>query len=179
MLPSVLATASETSSERASVSVALALAPVATSVALAVLTSGSTARLDANATGTVKTSEFAPPAAIAAPVEANDVSPVVPATLPHVAAPSAAQPAGAVNVTPAGSASPTVTSAASVGPAFVTVMTYVAVPPGVYVALPSVFAMPSTTCAARVSLSLAVRVGDAGSLAVTVLISGSAVIVAA
>src|SRR6266508_1224452 len=111
-----------------------------------------------------------------APAALNDVWPDAPVTLPQFAAPIAAQPTGAVSVTPGGRVSVTVTSAASLGPALVTVTVYVAMPPGVYVALPSVFATVSATCTSRVSLSDAVRVGDAGSLAVAVLTSGSVII---
>ena len=45
-------------------------------------------------------------------------------------------------------------------------------PPGVYVALPSVLVTASAATAARASLSEALAVGDAGSVAVTVLTSG-------
>ena len=121
-LPSVFVTASATSSERASLSEADALAPDATSVADAVLTSGSVVMPAANATGTVNTTLLPAPAAIVAPVVPKLVWPIVPVTVPQLAAPTGAHDAFADSVTPAGSASVTVTLAAADGPPLVTVI---------------------------------------------------------
>ena len=101
------------------------------SFAVAVLTSGFADMPEANATGTVNTILLAAPAPMVAPVVPNDVWPVVPVTVPQVAAPVGTQDALALNVTPTGNGSETVTLPAPDGPAFVTVTVYVAVPPGV------------------------------------------------
>jgi hypothetical protein len=104
------------------------------------------------------------------------VCPTPPDNVPQLAFPVAAHVTAAASVTSAGSASPTVTSSASDGPAFVTVTVYTAVPPGVYVALPSAFVTSRATVAARASLSDAdVLAVDDASDAVTVLTSGSVV----
>ena len=81
------------------------------------------------------------------------VCPVVPVTVPQLAEPAATQVAFAVRVTPAGNGSESVTLPAFDGPAFVTTTVYVALPPGVYVALPSVLVTASAATAASVSLS--------------------------
>ena len=123
--PSSLLTASVTAASRVSLSEPVALLPgpdAATSVTVAALTSGSVVRLDANATGTVKTSLSAAPAPSVAPVVPKLVWPVVPVTAPQPAAPLATQVAFADSVTPAGSASVRVTFAAPDGPPFVTVI---------------------------------------------------------
>ena len=117
----------------------LAVAPVATSVAVAVLTSGLAVMPAANATGTVNTSESPAPAPSVAPVVPKLVCPLLPVTVPHVATPLPVHVTVAVSVSPPAAHRLTVTLAASLGPVFVTVTTYVAVPPGVYVLLPSVF----------------------------------------
>ena len=91
------------------------------SVAVAVFTSGFVVMPAANFTGTVKISELAAPAAIVAFVVPKLVCPVVPVTVPQVAAPTAAHVAFAFRVTPAGNGSETVTLAAFDGPALVTV----------------------------------------------------------
>ena len=85
----------------------------------------------ANATGTVNTSVFAPPASTRAAVAPKLVWPVVPVTVPQLDVPLATQVAFAESVTPAGTASATVTLSASDSPVFATVTVYVAVPPGV------------------------------------------------
>ncbi len=122
-LPSVLTTASETCAASVSESAPLAVAPVATSVAVAVLTSGLAVVPAAMATGTVKTSESPAPAPSVAPVVPKLVWPMLPVTVPHVATPLPVHVTAAVSVSPAGNASVTVTLAASLGPVFVTVTT--------------------------------------------------------
>ena len=104
-----------------SLSAPLAVAPVGTSVATAVLTSGFVDIPGANATGTVKTIVFAPPASTRALVAPKLVCPVVPVTVPQLDVPFAMHVALAVSVTPGGSASVTVTSSASVVPVLATV----------------------------------------------------------
>ena len=181
-LPSVLTTLSDTVALRESVSVPVAVLPGpedARSVAVAELMIGSATMLAANATGTVKTSLLAAPAPIDALVVPKLVCPVVPVTVPQLAVPLATQVAFALSVTPAGNASVTVTFVALDGPPLVTVIVYVAVPPGVYVALPSVLTTLSDTCAESVSLSEPVAGGEAGSVAVAVLTSGFVVIAGA
>ena len=179
-LPSVLVTASVTFDDRTSLSLPLAVLPLARSVALAELTSGSVVRPDANATGTVKTSELAPPASMRAAVAPKLVCPVVPVTVPQRDDPLATQLALAPSVTPAGSASVTFTLSASERPVFTTVTVYVAVPPGVYVALPSVLVTASVTFDDSASLSLPFAVAPlAMSVAVAMLTSGSVDIPAA
>ncbi len=117
-LPSVLTTASVTLADSVSLSEPLAVAPVATSVALAVLTSGLANMPDANATGIVKTIVFAPPASTRALVVPKLVCPVVPVTVPQLDVPFAAHVAFAASVRPGGNASLTVTSSASEMPVF-------------------------------------------------------------
>src|SRR5215471_1313053 len=153
---------------------------VAGSVTVTVFTSGSVTSDDAKATGAVNVSALPAPAASVAAVVPNVVCPVRPVTVPHVAVPVATQVAFAVKVTPGGSGSFSARLSASVGPAFVTVMMYVPVLPGVYVALLSVFVTAIAACAERVSLSDALPLApDDASLAVTVLISGSSIMVGA
>ena len=100
-------------------------------VAVAVLISGLLVKLGANTTGAVNMSEFAAPAAIETPVVPRLVWPAVPVTVPQFAVPAATQETLAVSVTPGGNASETIVFEASDGPAFVTTIVYVAVPPGV------------------------------------------------
>lgn len=128
---SVLATTSVTCAARVSLSEPEPVAPVGPSVALAVLTSGSVASPAAKATGTVNVSTLAAPATMTAPVAPKPVWPAVPVTVPQFDAPLAAQVALAVSVTPAGSASATVTLLAVDTPLLPTVIVYVALPPGV------------------------------------------------
>ena len=99
----------------------LAVVPVAMSVALAVLISGFVVIDDANATGTVNTSEFAAPALTRAAVVPKLVWPDVPVTVPQLDVPLATQVAFAESVTPAGSGSVTVTLSASERPVLATV----------------------------------------------------------
>src|SRR5512132_1953567 len=106
----------------------------------------------ANATGTVNTIALAGPALMRAFVVPKLVCPVVPVTAPQFDVPLATQIAFAFSVTPAGSGSVTITLTASDKPVLVTVTVYVAVPPGVYVALPSVLTTPSVTAGESVSL---------------------------
>ena len=101
-LPSVLLTDNVTFDDNESLSLPLAVAPVGTSVAVAVLTSGSVAIPAANATGIVKTMVFAPPATITAAVVPKLVCPVVPVTVPQLDVPLATQSALAVSVRPTG-----------------------------------------------------------------------------
>ena len=136
------------------------------------LTSGFVAHAAANDTGTVNVSVLPAPAAIVAPVVPKLVCPVVPVTVPQFAVPLATQVAFALSVTPAGNGSESVTLFAFDGPALVTTTVYVAVPPGVYVALPSVLVTASAATAARASLSEPVAGADAGSVAVAVFTSG-------
>ncbi len=75
----------------------------------------------AKATGTVKTSVFAPPVSTRAAAAPKLVCPVVPVTVPQLDVPLAVQVAFAASVTPAGSASATVTLSASDKPVFATV----------------------------------------------------------
>ncbi len=84
-------------------------------------TSGSVVIPGSNATGTVKTSELPGSAPTLAPVVPKLVSPMPPVTVPQLALPFPTQDTAAVSVTPAGSASVTVTSAASLAPVSVTV----------------------------------------------------------
>ncbi len=124
MAPSVFVTSSVTFALRVSLSDPLAVLPgpdAARSVAFAVLTSGSVVMPEANCTGTVNTSLSAAVDPTLAPVVPKFVWPVVPVTLPHAAAPLATQVTFAESVTPAGSASVTVTLLAAEGPPFVTV----------------------------------------------------------
>ena len=173
-----MVTASAATAERASLSEPLAGGD-AGSLAVAVLTSGLVTMPAAKATGALNVSELPAPAPSVAPVVPRLVCPVVPVTVPQVAAPAGTQAAFADSVTPAGSGSVNVTLPALDGPALVTTIVYVAVPPGVYVALPSVFVTASAATAARASESEAVASGDVGSLAVTVLTSGLVTIPAA
>src|SRR4029453_14770926 len=124
-------TASVTFDESVSLSTPFEVAPLGTSVAVAVLTSGLVDIPAAKATGTVKTIVLAPPGTTTAPVVPKLVCPVVPVTVPQLDAPFATQIAFAVSVSPAGSASVTVTPDASVVPVFSTVTVYGAVPPAV------------------------------------------------
>ena len=71
------------------------------------------------------------------------VCPVVPVTVPQFDVPVATQVALALSVTPAGNGSDTVTLPAFDGPPLVTTTVYVALPPGVYVGLPSVLVTAS------------------------------------
>ena len=164
-------TASAATAESVSLSVPVAGGD-AGSVAVTVLTSGLVDIPAANFTGTVNVSELPAPAPTVAPVVPKLVCPVVPVTVPQVAAPAATHVAFAFRVTPAGNGSEIVTLPALDRPAFVTTTVYVAVPPGVYVALPSVLATASAATAASVSLSAPFAGGDAGSVAVAVLTSG-------
>jgi hypothetical protein len=66
-----------------------------------------------------------------APVAVKLVPPAVPLMLPQIADPIATQVGTAVSVKPAGRLSVAVTLAASAGPLLVTMIEYVAVPPGV------------------------------------------------
>src|SRR5689334_4272964 len=131
VLPSVFVTLSAACAESPSLSEPLPLAPDAASFAVAELTSGSSARSGANATGAVNTSVLPPPATIVAPLAPKLVSPPAPVTVPQLELPLAAQRTSALNVTPVGSASLTETSSASLEPVLATVIVYVAVPPGV------------------------------------------------
>ena len=130
-LPSLFTTASVTCGASVSLSEPDAVALVARSVAVAVLTSGLAVIPESKATGTVKTNELPMPAPMLAPVVPKLVSPMPPVTVPQLALPFATQDTAAVSVTPAGSASVTVTSSASLAPVSVIVTVYVAVPPGV------------------------------------------------
>ena len=112
-LPSLLVTASDTCGERASLSEPEPFAADGASDAVAVLTRGSVVMPAANATGAVNLSELPAPAAIDAPVVPKLVCTARPVTLPQLAVPAATQVAVAVSVTPAGSASLTVTLVAS------------------------------------------------------------------
>ena len=120
-LPSVLVTASVTFAESVSLSEPLAVMPLATSVAVAVLISGFVVIPAAKATGTVNTIALAAPALTRAAVAPKFVWPVVPVTVPQLDVPPGAHVAFAASVTPAGSASVTVTFSASLRPVFVTV----------------------------------------------------------
>ena len=122
-LPSVFVTAKVTTGESVSLSEPLAVAPVGTSVATAVFSNGSVVMPGAKATGTMNTIVLAPPAFTRAPVVPKLVCPVVPVSAPQLDVPFATQVAAAVSVSPAGSASVTVTANASVGPLFTTVTT--------------------------------------------------------
>ena len=178
--PSVLVSASETFEASASLSVPKAAKPVGASVAATMLTSGFAVKPAANATGTVKTSVLPGPASTRAPVAPKLVCPTVPVTVPQLDVPLATHVAFAVSVTPGGKGSLTVTSNASDGPLLAIVTVYVAVPPGVYTALPSVLVTVSTSVASSVSLSEPLAVIPlARSVAVAVLISGSVVMPAA
>ena len=124
-LPSSLTTTSATLALRESVSVPVAVLPGpldARSVAVAELTIVAATMPGAKATGTVKTSLLTPPAPMVAPVVPRLVWPVVPVTVPQVDAPLGTQTAFALSVTPAGSASVSVTFVALDGPPFVTVI---------------------------------------------------------
>jgi hypothetical protein len=146
--------------------------PVGMSVAVAVLMSGVVVMPAAKATGTVNTIALAAPASMRAVVAPKLVCPVVPVTVPQFATPAATHVALADSVTPAGNGSETVTLFAFDGPALVTVTVYVAAPPGVYVGLPSVLVTASAATAERASLSEPDAGGEAGSVAVAVLING-------
>ena len=111
-------------------------------------------------------SELPAPAPTVAPVVPKLVWPVVPVTVPQFATPLATQVAFALSVTPAGSGSDTVALIAFEGPALVTTTVYVAVPPGVYVALPSVLLTASAETGVSVSVSLAVLLAGVGSTTV-------------
>lgn len=100
-------------------------------VALTALTSGSAVRLEANARGAVSVIELPAPAPIVAPVAPKVVWPVVPVTVPHVATPAGTPVTFAVSVTPDSKKSDTVVFVAFDGPLFVTMIVYVAVPPGI------------------------------------------------
>jgi len=128
---SVFVTARLPAPEIRSLSLPDAVAPVATSVAVAVFTRGDVVILDAKATGTVNVSALPPPALTRAPDVPKLVPPAAPVTAPHSDVPEATQVALAESVTPAGSGSVTVTLVASVRPPLLTTTTYVAVPPGV------------------------------------------------
>ena len=169
-LPSVLVTASAAARQPSPLSNPLAGGD-AGSVAVAVLTSGFVDMPEANATGTVNTILLAPPAPMVAPVVPNVDCPVVPVTAPQVAAPVGTHVAFALRVTPPGNGSETVTLLALEGPALVTVTVYVAIPPGVYVRLPSVLATASAATAASVAVG-GDRDGRRGSVAVAVFTSG-------
>ena len=104
-----------------SLSVSAAVAPVGTSVAVAVFCSGLVVIPAAKATGTVKTSELPTPAPTLAPVAPKLMSPMLPLMRPQPALPVAVQETLAVSVRPGGSRSVTVTSAASLAPVLVTV----------------------------------------------------------
>ena len=170
-LPSVFVTDNAATAARASLSDPVAGGEEG-SVAVAVLTSGLVTMPAANDTGTVKVRLLPAPAAIVAPVVPKVVCPVVPVTVPQFAVPLAKQVAFALRFTPAGNGSESVTLFAFDGPALVTITLYVAMPPGVYVALPSVFVTASAATAARASLSEPVAGADDGSVAVAVFTSG-------
>ncbi len=102
-------------------SVSDAVAPVVRSVAVAVFESELGVMLDANATGTVNTSELPAPAPITAPVALKLVPPKLPTTLPQLALPLAVHDTFAVSVKPAGRRSLTVRFCASLTPVSVTV----------------------------------------------------------
>ncbi len=118
-----MTTTSDTCADSVSRSVALPVAPDARSTAVAVFTSGSSARFAANATGTVNTSELTVPAPMPAPVAPKPDWPAAPVTVPQVAMPLAAHVTVPASVTPTGSASFTVTSSASDAPVLRTVTT--------------------------------------------------------
>ena len=122
-LLSVLTIASADCASRVSLSEPLAVASDAKSVAVAVLMSGSSARLDANATGAVNTSESPAPVPSTAPVAANVVSPALPETEPQSAMPLTAHCTTPVSVTPTGSESLMLTLAAPEVPVLRTVTT--------------------------------------------------------
>ena len=179
-LPSVLPTASATFAASVSLSEPLAVTPLATSVAVAVLTSGFVTMPEANATGAVKMSVFAGPASRRAAVAPKLTCPVVPVMLPQLEEPVAKQTALPLSVTPTGNGSAMVRLSASDTPVFVTVTVYIAVPPGMYVALPSVLSTASITFAASASLSEPLAVLPLGrSVAVAVFTRGFVVMPAA
>jgi hypothetical protein len=114
------------------------------------------------------------PAPTRAAVAPKLVCPAAPVTVPHAALPVALHVTSPLSVTPDGSASLIVTSSASERPPLVTMIVYVAVPPGTYVVLPSVLTTARLTASERVSLSLPDAVTPVGtSVAVAVLTSGS------
>src|SRR5438105_15020096 len=111
---------SEACGSRPSLSEPLPLAPDAVSLAVAEFTRGSSARLDAKATGTLNTSELPAPAAIIAPLALK--LPLAVVTEPQVETPLALQTTLPFTATPAGSVSSTETSSASLDPVVATVM---------------------------------------------------------
>ena len=126
-----MVTVSTACAARTSLSEPLPLAPDAASLAVAEFTRGSSARSDAKATGTLNTNELPAPAAIVAPLALKLACPLAPVTVPHVELPLAVQRTLPLKLTPAGSASSTETSNASLEPVLATVTVYVAAPPGV------------------------------------------------
>ncbi len=118
--PSVLVIARSACAASVSLSVALPLAPEARSFAVAVLSSGLSARLAANETGTVNVRKLPAPALTCAPVAPKLVCGAMPVTTPQLAVPVAAQVTAPLKVTPAGSVSPTVTLSASDTPVLAT-----------------------------------------------------------
>src|SRR5262245_57277992 len=103
-----------------SLSLADAEAPLGPSDTVAVLTSGSVVRPGANATGATNVSVWPPPPPTRAPVVPNVVPPARPVTVPQAALPAGAHVGAAVSVTPAGSASASVTPVASDSPVLAT-----------------------------------------------------------
>src|SRR5690242_12398130 len=165
---------------RTSASASLPLAPDARSSAVAVFTSGLVDMPVANDTGAVSRRPLPAPLATNAPVAPNASCPALPVTVPHDDVPLAVHVTVPVRVTSAGSASAIVTFTASLTPPLVTVTRYVPVPPGVYVAMPSVMMTARLTEADSASLSAALAAAPVAlSSALTVLTRGFAVSVAA
>ena len=128
---SVLVIVRSAAATSASLSLTLAPSALAGSVTVTVLTMGLAVIAGSNATGTVNVKKLAAPAEICAPVVPKLVWPAMPVTVPHTATPAGTQVAVPLSVTPAGNGSFTVSASASDGPALVTLIVYVAVPPGV------------------------------------------------
>jgi hypothetical protein len=114
-LPSLLVIASATSLSSVSTSLAIADAPLAASVAVAVLVIEAAVIALANCTGIVNAS--VPPGAIDAPLAFAPGAPGAPETVPHDDPGLAEHVADALSVTPLGKASARRTSTAEDGPA--------------------------------------------------------------
>src|SRR5690349_3796420 len=123
--------ASATAPLRVSTSLADVDAPLAASLAVAVLVTEAAVIAAPNRTGSESVS--IPPGAITAPATPALVAPALPDSVPHDEPALARQAAGATSAKPAGSGSAIETSIAADTPVFVTPTLYVAVFPGVYV----------------------------------------------
>ena len=121
--PSVLVIDRSACAASVSLSVALPPAPEARSLAVAVLRSGLSARLAANATGTVKVSRLAAPALMRAPTAEKLACGALPVTVPQLALPAATQVTVPLSVTPSGSESLTEILSASDTPLLAMVTT--------------------------------------------------------